>query len=173
MRLIYAAALTLAPLSAFAAGSETSTPEPKVTCEDGQVWNEETETCEDPSESSQTDSFLLDSAQRYAYAGHYEDAQIVLSAVKDQTDSRTLTLWGFTHRKMGNVDLGLAFYDQALTKDPNNILARSYLGEAHVNLGDYDAALTQLAEIRARGGAGSRAETLLIKAMQGGTLYQG
>ena len=72
---------------------------------------------------------------------------------------------------MGHIDVGLAFYDKALEADPNNILARSYLGEAKINMGDYDGALMQLAEIRARGGEGSRAETLLLKAMQGSATY--
>ena len=173
MRLLLAAALTLTPLTAFAAGEAPSTPTPTEDrqCDDGQVWNPESKECEDAAESNQNDAYLLDSAQRYAYAGDYGDAQTVLKAVKSQDSSRTLALWGFTHRKMGHIDVGLAFYDKALEADPNNILARSYLGEAKINMGDYDGALMQLAEIRARGGEGSRAETLLLKAMQGSATY--
>lgn len=175
MRLIFAAALTLAPLTTYAAGTAPSTlePEPEVVeCEvEGQVWNPETEICEVPEDSDQSDAFLLDSAQRLAYAGAYGTAQDILKGVDAQEASRTLALWGYTHRKMGNVDLGLAFYDKALQADPNNILARSYLGEAKINMGDYDGALVELAEIRARGGSGSRAESLLLQAMQGGGSY--
>jgi tetratricopeptide (TPR) repeat protein len=173
MKLVLAVALTLAPLTVFAAGEAPSTPEPTADekCENGLVWNPETELCEEASESTQNDTYLLDSAQRYAYAGAYGDAQTVLRAVKSQDSSRTLALWGFTHRKMGQIEVGLSYYDQALDADPNNILARSYLGEAKVNMGDYDGALVQLAEIRARGGAGSRAEALLLQAMTGGSSY--
>lgn len=175
MKLLFAAALTLAPMIAFAAGPEPTYPAPTAEeeCDDGLVWNPDTEVCEEASESTQTDAYLLDSAQRYAYAGNYEDAQTVLKAVDDQSASRTLALWGFTHRKMGNTEVGLAFYDQALTVNPDNIVARSYLGEAKVNMGDYKGAREQLAEIRARGGSGSRAESLLLKALQGGSLYGG
>ena len=173
MKLVLAAALTLAPLTAFAAGTAPSTPEPTADekCEDGLVWDKDTKECVEPAESTQNDAYLLDSAQRYAYAGDYGDAQKVLRAVNSQDASRTLALWGFTHRKMGNIEVGLSFYDRALEVDPNNILARSYLGEAKVNMGDYDGALLQLAEIRARGGEGSRAETLLLKAMAGSSTY--
>jgi len=39
-----------------------------------------------------------------------------------------------------------------LTEDPDNTLARSYLGQAHVAQGDLGAARDQLRQIRARGG---------------------
>lgn len=173
MKLLLAAALTLAPMTAFAAGPEPTTPAPTAEeeCENGLVWNPDTEMCEEAAESGQDDATLLDSAQRYAYAGNYGDAQTVLKAVKSQDASRTLALWGFTHRKMGHTDVGLAFYDKALAANPDNILARSYLGEAKITMGDYQGAREQLAEIRARGGAGSRAEKLLLRAMQVGSIY--
>lgn len=156
----------------FAVGTDDSTKTPD--CADGQVWNPDTELCETPKKDAHSDQLLHDNAQRYAYAGDYDAAQRILKAIKDQDNTRTLALWGFTHRKLGDVDLGLSFYKKALMADANNLEARAYLGEAYVEQGDFDAALHQLAEIKARGGTGSSAEKFLRNAILGnpGRKYQ-
>ena len=71
----------------------------------------------------------------------FEDAQAVLAAHPDQTDSRVLTYWGFTHRKLGNRALSQAYYDQAIAADPDNLLARSYMGQGFVEEGQFGLAL--------------------------------
>ena len=63
------------------------------------------------------------------------------------------------------------YYDQALTRNPDNILARSYMGQGKVAAGDKVAAVIQLREIQARGGAGTWAETSLRSAIETGTTY--
>ena len=91
--------------------------------------------------------------------------------MSDQTDDRVLTYLGFTHRKMGNVDLGMRYYHKALAKNPDNLLARSYLGQGLIEAGDADAAVAQLREIIARGGKGSWSETSLRTALNTGVTY--
>jgi len=106
-----------------------------------------------------------------AYAGRYLDAQGVLRAMPDQTDDRVLTYWGFTHRKLGNLELANAFYEDAIARNPDNILARSYMGQGFVAEGRVDDAIAQWREIKARGGADSWAEVSLRDAIRTGITY--
>ncbi|MEO0765577.1 MAG: hypothetical protein AAFY75_06105 [Pseudomonadota bacterium] len=55
--------------------------------------------------------------------------------------------------------------------NPDNILARSYMGQGMVAAGDKVAAMTQLREIQERGGVGTWAEASLRNAIQSGTTY--
>jgi Tfp pilus assembly protein PilF len=95
----------------------------------------------------------------------------VLDEMPNQLDDRVLTYRGFTARKLGNLQLADMYYDQALTVNPDNILARSYMGQGKVAAGDKVAAMAQLREIQARGGAGTWAETSLRDAIQTGSTY--
>lgn len=52
------------------------------------------------------------------------------------------------------MNVGLGYYQEALRVDPNYTLVREYLGEAHLQLGDVQAAKGQLAEIENRCGKG-------------------
>jgi Tfp pilus assembly protein PilF len=81
-----------------------------------------------------------------------------------ETD-RVLTYMGFAHRKAGRADLGMEHYAHALDVNPDNILARSYLGQMLVEMGEIAAARRQLDEIRTRGGAGTWAEASLARAV--------
>ena len=44
------------------------------------------------------------------------------------------SLLGFAHRKLGDFDNSLAFYDKALTLNPHNREALEYLGEAYLDM---------------------------------------
>lgn len=44
------------------------------------------------------------------------------------------SLLGFAHRKLGDFDSSLAFYDKALTLNPHNREALEYLGEAYLDM---------------------------------------
>jgi len=166
-----AAALTL-PMAAFAAsGNDWNPPKPSETtktCKGKRVWDDQKKRCVRPRKSSLNQEGLLGAARELAYAGRQEDAQAVLSAMADQQDSLVLTYWGFTHRKLGNLDLAQAYYDRALAQDPDNFLARSYMGQGLVERGKYGAALVQWKEIRARGGDGTWAEASLREALETG-----
>lgn len=164
----------LLPTLAFAAGGGSSTPPTSTNttkvCEQGYVYDDNTRSCVAPQESSLTDDDRYEAVRELAYAGRYNDAQIVLSAM-DQADDRTLTYWGFTHRKMGNTELAMVYYNDAITTNPNNILARSYMGQAHAIAGDKDLAMAQLVEIKARGGRETWAEKSLEWAIERGVGY--
>lgn len=136
------------------------------------VWDANISKCVRPDKTSHLDSDTLYKAVReLAYAGRYQDAIKVLDQMPDQLDDRVLTYRGFTARKLGDLELANVYYEQALEVNPDNILARSYMGQGKVVAGDKVAALTQLREIQARGGAGTWAEASLRSALETGTTY--
>jgi len=173
-RFLITTALCL-PTAAFAAGSDTSTPPTQTNtttnCTDGKVWSEASQSCVNPVQGSLDDDTLYQAARELAYAGQYGHAQRVLAAMSDQGDDRVLTYLGFTHRKLGDAELGNAYYRQAIAQNPNNLLARSYMGQGFVESGDLAAARMLLAEIRARGGRNTWAELSLRTAIETGSGY--
>lgn len=168
---VLALALTC-PLPALAVGGlDEDPPRPTETttvCTDGTVWDADSKSCAAPQESRLDDDTLYRAARELAYAGQYEAAQSVLAAMSDPTEDRVLTYLGFTHRKMGDLDRGMAYYQAALAANPDNLLARSYMGEALAEMGEADLARAELSEIRARGGRGSWAEIALRLAIETG-----
>lgn len=136
------------------------------------VWDAEIRKCVRPDKTSYLNPDELYKAVReLAYAGRYQDANTVLDQMPDQASDRVLTYRGFTARKLGQIDLANTYYQQAIDTNPDNMLARSYMGQGKVAEGDKVAAITQLREIQARGGAGTWAETSLRDAIESGTTY--
>ncbi len=176
MRLtLAAAALALLPAAAFAAGDNDSEP-PKETktsteCTGGQVWDEKTKSCTEAKSGALDNDTLYRAVRELAWADRPEDALIVLSAMTEGDTDRVLTYKGFANRKAGRLEEGLAFYDAALKKNPDNLLTRSYQGQAYVLMGEVELAQLQLDEIRARGGAGTWPETALASAISTGQTY--
>ncbi|MBO6776233.1 MAG: hypothetical protein JJ897_12155 [Marinibacterium sp.] len=163
----------MAPSLAFAAGSGGDADAPTTTkttkdCKGVKVWDEAKNRCVKPKNSSLDTDGLYQAVRELAYAGRYLDAQGVLQAMPDQSDDRVLTYWGFTHRRLGNLELAHAFYQDAIDRNPDNILARSYMGQGLVEQGRVDEAVAQWREIAARGGKGSWAETSLREALRTG-----
>ncbi|MEY3306833.1 MAG: hypothetical protein RLZZ413_871 [Pseudomonadota bacterium] len=176
MRLIAAAAtVCLLPFAALAAGSDDTEPPPatqtSTECVKGQVWDEATKSCVDAESGQLDDDTRFRAVRELAWAGRPEDALIVLSAMTEGQTDRVLTYIGFANRKAGRMAEGLAAYDAALALNPDNLLCRSYLGQAYVEIGQIDLAQLQLDEIRARGGAGLWAETALQSAIQTGETH--
>ncbi len=172
MRLTTTLLLSVLPFTAFAAGSDDTAPpvktETTTTCEEGFVWNEETKTCVAPDDARLDDDTRFKAVRELAYADRPEDALRVLASMTEGKTDRVLTYLGFANRKAGRLEEGMAYYDIALTQNPDNILARSYLGQALVGMGETDLARAQLDEIRARGGEGSWAMASLEKALATG-----
>lgn len=175
MRISLFALLVSLPGVAFAAGggSETAPKPTKTTqeCEGTRVWDENKQRCVAPKQSSLDQDGLYDAVRELAYAGRIEDAQGVLDAMHNQSSDRVLTYRGFTERKLGNIDAAMMFYTAALAQNPDNLLARSYMGQGLVSAGDMDGAKLQLAEIEARGGAYTWAGTSLRKAIYTGKTF--
>jgi Flp pilus assembly protein TadD len=175
MKHLLIAAAFVAPTALFDAGGGDSTPPTQTntttSCAGGQVWSETKGACVNPQSGSLDDDALYGAAREFAYAGQYDNTLAVLAAMSDAQDTRVLTYKGFVHRKMGDVELGNAYYRQAIEADPSNILARSYMGQGYVEAGDIVAARELLIEIRQLGGAGSWAEASLRQAIETGTTY--
>ncbi|MEL6643962.1 MAG: tetratricopeptide repeat protein [Pseudomonadota bacterium] len=171
-----AIAFTLvAPALAWAVGSEDSTPptptKTTTECADGMVWDAATDSCVAPQESNLSDDVLYDAAREFAYVGQFKHALDALAAMSDPTEDRVLTYLGFAHRQNGNAETGMAYYQQAIAKNPDNLLARAYMGQAYVKLGALDMAREQLVEIRARGGERTWPELALERAIESGRGY--
>ena len=175
LALVLAAAMLAAPAPAPAVGNdddEPPTPTKTTTeCTDGTVWDETAGACVAPKESRLDDDTLYRAAREFAYAGQYDHALGALAAMSDPQEDRVLTYKGFAYRKSGDRARGMEYYRQALAANPDNLLTRSYMGMAHVEVGETEAARAQLAEIRARGGAGTWPETALAAAIATGSGY--
>ncbi len=172
MRPALIAAFVLAPGLALAAGGGDDKP-PKSTkttteCTEGLVWDDKTQACVALQDSRLDDDGLYGAARELAYAGRYEDAITALRAMSDPEDDRVLTTLGFAYRKAGDLDRGMGYYQQALAKNPDNLLARSYMGQALVEMGEITLARAELSEIRRRGGRQTWAEISLRTAIESG-----
>jgi len=172
MKRLILAVFTFLPVAALAAGGGSSTPptptETTTTCQQGKVWSTETSSCVDPQESRLDDDTLYRAARELAYAGQYPETLAVLAAMSDPLDDRVLTYKGFAHRKMGEVALANAYYRQAIARNPDNLLARSYMGQGFAEAGQIVEARAQLTEIRRRGGRSTWAEVSLRMAIENG-----
>lgn len=170
-RFLIAAALTL-PVAALAAGSDSSNPpsptETTTTCTGGKVWSDTKKDCVNPQQGNLRDDELFRAVREFAYAGQYRNAARALAAMSDPGDDRVLTYKGFIARKTGDVALGNAYYAQAIARNPDNLLARSYMGQGHAEAGDLSAARAQLTEIRTRQGRGTWAEVSLRMSIETG-----
>lgn len=175
MRLIYALAVASLPTLALAAGgNDWNTPKPTQTtkeCKGVKVWDPKKKRCVKPKGAALDADTLYGAVRELAYAGRFEDAQGVLSAMADQEDDRVLTYWGFTYRKLGDSERANAYYQKALNANPDNLLARSYMGQGFVADGRTREARNQLDEIRARGGTGTWPEASLAEALRTGTTH--
>jgi tetratricopeptide (TPR) repeat protein len=109
---------------------------------------------------------LYQQARLLADEGEYEWALDHLRLIQNQNDPEVLSYTGYTNRKAGRLETGIAYYQQALTINPNYVQAREYLGEAYTLVGFNDLAKQQLDEIRARGGASTEAYLALEKFMR-------
>lgn len=171
--LIASLSLVMAAPAAAVGMEEDTPPAPTPTtleCDDGMVWDTQTAACVEIVESRlpQTPDQLITTVRELAYADRHLDALALLARAPDQADTMVLTYFGYVTRKMGDMAAGLAYYDRALVAAPDNSLARAYLGLAYLQIGQRDQAMIQLAEIRARGGAGRWSEQVLAKALQDG-----
>ena len=146
MRILLALALAC-PTLAMAKDDDAPPPAPVNSCSGGKVFDDSKAECVDPKNSSLERDEIYLAVRQLAYAGRYLDAQEVMKALPEGDPGR-LTYMGFTHRKLGNLDLAMMYYRDAIAKDPANIAARSYMGQGFVTEGRMDEAKEQLALIR-------------------------
>ncbi len=156
---------------AFAVGGGDSAP-PATTptsseCPRGTVWDDGRRACVSAQSSQLDEDQRYEAVRELAYSGQLDHALEVLDTMQ-AGDDRVLTYRGFIARQQGDWAQALAYYDDALRANPDNILARSYLGQGLVLQGDMQAAQGQLIEIRDRGGRDSWAEASLLRALRTG-----
>ena len=107
-----------------------------------------------------------------AYAERPAEAMAVLDTMSEGQTARVMTYRGFFLRKTGEVEAGIAAYEEAIRIDPANILARSYYGQLLVEMNELQLASVQLDAIRQHGGSGTWAERALSDAIVTGDTYR-
>jgi tetratricopeptide (TPR) repeat protein len=103
------------------------------------------------------DNEMYQNARMLADEGEYEWALDHLRLMTNQNDAEVLNYTGYSNRKAGRLETGIAYYHKALAINPNYVQAREYLGEAYVLAGRVDLAKAQLLEIGWR--CGTQCET--------------
>lgn len=168
MAVALASSFTAAPV-VYADGGGYNAPSSKSkTCKKkGYVWSKKKKKCVKTQKSSEyTDDDIYLAGRTLAYEERYGEAIAILKFAKNKKDPRILNFLGYSTRKAGNVQAGLRYYKAAIAADPDYTLARSYMGEAYVTLGNLDAARNQLKEIEARCGRFCREYRVLDKAIK-------
>ena len=91
--------------SAYAAGSgSTTTVTP--TCKKGKVWDKQKRECVKVEQSGQLDdNNLFEAARDLAYNKRYDEAIDLLNLAQNKADPRILNFLGYSHRKLGMVEL--------------------------------------------------------------------
>ena len=142
-------------------GSSSGGGSSATECRSGKVWDKKRHKCVEPKQGMLDDDSLYEAGRGLAMAGRYGEAITVLGYVANKADPRVLNYLGYSHRKSGRIQVGLGYYEEALRINPDYILAREYLGEAYLTLGDLASAQGQLNEIYKRCGKGCREYSLL------------
>ncbi len=157
--------------TAFAASGGSSGGNTPIVCKTGYVYSQAKQICVKAGAGLLDDKEFYEQGHALAKAGHYEAALAALNAIKDQDDSMVLTMIGYSFRKSGNWDAGVAYYDRALAIDPNNVNTREYLGEAYLAKGRIDLAQEQLDTIEAIAGTDSEQYMELAFAIAEGSTW--
>ena len=96
-------------------------------------------------------------------AGDYRAAIVTLNGLHRLDDANVLNLLGFSHRKLGLVDVGMRYYFAALERAPNHTGVHEYLGEAYLQKDDLAKAEIILKKIDNLCGTGCKAYRELAK----------
>ncbi len=119
-------------------------------CIKGYVWSETKKECVKQTSEGVPDKALVDQAWVWAYDGDYEYAIKLFRPVAAKGDPSALNGMGYSHRKLGRLAEAIGYYEQALTIDPDYLLARNYLAKGYLANGNLEPALQQLTEIGKR-----------------------
>ena len=138
-------------------------------CPSGTAWSKQEKKCVAIKKGSLSDEDLARAGRQLALDGHYHDAIKVLEMASNENDPAVLTYLGYSHRKLGNIDLGISLYKKALDVDPDNVDTREYLGEGYVSKGELDLAWLELVEIEKRCGTTCVEYQALEKALRSGS----
>jgi len=145
--IVFAVAIAAPPFAASSGGGSSGgggggDPNAPVVCREGYAYSKEKKICVPKGELD--DAMLFEQGNALALAGHYERALDVLGAVRNRRDANVLTMIGYSKRKMGALEEGIAIYHEALAIDPDNVNTREYLGEGYLTAGRIDLAEAEL-----------------------------
>lgn len=160
--------LTTPALAVGGGSSAPPTPTPTSDCPSGQIWDENRSECVPIQSGALDDETLYEAVRELAYAERLDDALLALAAMSDQQDDRVLNYRGFIARQQGDFATARHYYNAAIAANPDNLLARSYLGMGLVERRYTAAARLQLQEIVDRGGEGTWAHLALAEAIETG-----
>jgi tetratricopeptide (TPR) repeat protein len=138
-------------------------------CPSGTAWSKQEKKCVAIKKGSLSDDDLARAGRQLALDGHYRDAIKILELASNENDPAVLTYLGYSHRKLGDVNLGISLYKKALDVDPDNVDTREYLGEGYVSKGQLDLAWLELVEIEKRCGTTCVEYKALEQALRSGT----
>ena len=136
----------LAPVPALAFGGTSNAPVHK--CSQGKVWSNSAKKCVAANSGLLPDDELIEQGRQLAVAGYYDEAIGVLQAVSSKVDPLALTYLGYSYRKIGDVEHGMALYHKALRFDPDSVVTHEYLGEGYAEAGEIELALAELARVK-------------------------
>ncbi len=94
--------------------------------------------------SSQPD---LTRARAQIKAGEFRAAIVTLNRLGQKDDANVLNLLGYSHRKLGLVDVGMRYYLAALERNPEHRGVHEYLGEAYLQKDDLGKANIMLKKL--------------------------
>jgi len=77
----------------------------------------------------------------------YHGAIAQLNALNRPDDANVLNMLGFSHRKLGLIDAGIAYYLRALENNPRHKGVHEYLGEAYLQKDDIGKARVLLRKL--------------------------
>ncbi len=137
-------------------------------CPSGTAWSKQQKKCMEQKSGLLSDEDLARAGRQLALDGDFHNAIKVLEMASNENDPAVLTYLGYSHRKLGNIDLGISLYKKALDIDPDNVRTREYLGEGYVSKGQLDLAWLELVEIEKRCGKTCVEYGALEKAMLSG-----
>lgn len=80
-------------------------------------------------------------------AGEYRTAITTLNGLERPDDANVLNLLGFSHRKLGLIDVGMRYYLAALERNPKHKGVHEYLGEAYLQKDDLAKAEVMLKKL--------------------------
>lgn len=158
-------------LAGAASDNDSSAPPPKTptqSCPAGEIYDSKTRKCQSAKHGAFSDRERYAAVRELAYAARYESAGSVLDAMTQQESAEVLTYRGFLLRKAGQFEAAARYYKLAIAADPFSVLARSYLGQGHVETGNLVAARALHEEIVTLRGTGSWAEVSLRQAIATG-----
>ena len=80
-------------------------------------------------------------------AGDFRAAIVTLNDLDRPDDANVLNLLGYSHRKLGLVDVGMRYYQAALERNPQHKGVHEYLGEAYLQKDDLSKAEIMLKKL--------------------------